>query len=247
MTTQLRCLPCFDQTNPTKLHFTTRNLHALRRKKRKKKGSSLTSHESLLFAKNSHSRVQLSLPRKRFLKRLLLFLLLPLFSLSLPSLVSNRWSSSTWLPQGLLIGIAREGGREDGNEISTLWNSMGWFMTAISHQWRHAPPCTQVSRILSPIHSRSPFHPSIHIHARTRFSFCPSFFGGGDNKWRKLIAGARYVAASFDRPTAVHDALHRLDRSSCFHACELTKAQDIEEYAFERTFERSWLDFFFLN
>lgn len=40
----------------------------------------------------------------------------------------------------------RPGARERGaarsrrSEISTLWNSMGWFMTAISHQWRHTLP-----------------------------------------------------------------------------------------------------------
>lgn len=49
------------------------------------------------------------------------------------------------------IGIENREGRVHawaggGSEISTLWNSIGWFMMAISHQWRHALPCAQVSR-----------------------------------------------------------------------------------------------------
>jgi len=36
--------------------------------------------------------------------------------------------------------VERGAVRDGRSEISTLWNSMGWFMTAISHQWRHALP-----------------------------------------------------------------------------------------------------------
>jgi len=39
------------------------------------------------------------------------------------------------------IGEVERGAAQGGHcKISTLWNSMGWFMMAISHQWRHASP-----------------------------------------------------------------------------------------------------------
>lgn len=42
---------------------------------------------------------------------------------------------------GREVGEVERGAAQGGrSKISTLWNSMGWFMTAISHQWRHALP-----------------------------------------------------------------------------------------------------------
>lgn len=122
---RLRCLASIKQTR-TKLHFTPcGSLHATTPlcvvKERKKKK---LLNKSRISVREEFSIRGCNYPHPCTKTRLL-------------PLASNRWSSSTSLPQGLLIGIEREG--EDGNEISTLWNSMGWFMTAISHQWRHAP------------------------------------------------------------------------------------------------------------
>lgn len=107
MTTQLRYLASIKQT---RRNFTSRHgsLHATTPLcvVKKKRGSNLTSHESL-FAKNSHSRVQLSasLPpsnpsntRKRFA---ILSLPLSLFFLSLPCV--EPMILVNFLPQGLLI------------------------------------------------------------------------------------------------------------------------------------------------
>lgn len=206
MTTQLRYLASIKQT---RRNFTSRHgsLHATTPLcvVKKKRGSNLTSHESL-FAKNSHSRVQLSasLPpsnpsntRKRYT-----FPFLFLFS-SFPSLASNRWSSSTSLPQGLLI----EREREDGNEISTLWNSMGWFMTAISHQWRH-PAHRLVETLPDPL---SLSFPPFHSRTCSFLLLSVLFYGNGErvgiingeeiNCWRAIRR--RFVWSA----TAVHHAL----------------------------------------
>jgi len=59
-------------------------------------------------------------------------------------LLSCRLSSAISLEDdqfGREVREVERGAVRDGrSEISTLWNSMGWFMTAISHQRRHALP-----------------------------------------------------------------------------------------------------------
>lgn len=164
----------FDQTNPneTSLHamrITTRNYTVVRRKRKKeRKRSDLTRVTNLCSRRILHSRVQLS-----------------------ASLHENATPASCVEPM-ILVNFApsrvvdrhREREREDGNEISTLWNSMGWFMTAISHQWRHAP-----HRLVEYYSPRDPLsHPSVHIHALCSFLllsalFCGNGGEGRDNKW----------------------------------------------------------------
>lgn len=182
MTTQLRYLASIKQT---RRNFTSRHgsLHATTPLcvVKKKRGSNLTSHESL-FTKNSHSRVQLSasLPpsnpsntRKRLLRYTFPFL----FS-SFPTLASNRWSSSTSLPQGLLI--ERERGWQ--RNIDTVkFNGLIYDR----HKSSVTSPCTQVSRN-SPRSTLALFSTLPFTHVLVSPFVRPFLWKrgeGGDNKW----------------------------------------------------------------
>lgn len=97
--------------------------------------------------------------------------------------------------------------REDGNEISTLWNSMGWFMTAISHQWRH-PAHRLVETLPDPL---SLSFPPFHSRTCSFLLLSVLFYGNGErvgiingeeiNWWRAIRR--RFVWSA----TAVHHAL----------------------------------------
>lgn len=176
----------------------------MRRKKKKRKQlneSRISLREEFLF-EGAIIRILASIEPIQHTKTVYFSLSLPLFFLSLPCV--EPMILVNFAPSRV---VDREREREDGNEISTLWNSMGWFMTAISHQWRH-PAHRLLETLPDPL---SLSFPPFHSRTCSFLLLSVLFYGNGErvgiingeeiNCWRAIRR--RFVWSA----TVVHHAL----------------------------------------